>query len=257
MAKLQKKTVAFQRLRTLPSIISSQPGLGRGLWKAWVIFKEVWLYDIQRPGVTTGFVSRSDYHTLSSAFMWYSPSETRTSRDIIDFCGEWFTSYFTYSKSDVVPVFVDFGAGAAKPNIQAIESRKFAVSIAFELDDTLLAQAASNFQAMAKRSGDFKAAVAFKGDVASKGSIEKLREKILETVGDKSFVLCAYNKNSYGPETLREAIALLDQVFGSYVYMYQKPVHRRVLEEAGLVFHRLVLDPKLRKNRDWLLAART
>jgi len=234
--------------------LKSEPSFLRGAKKLWRVFSEVWLYDLARPGVKTGYQSKPD--ALSADLMWYSPTETSTCRDIIHFSADWFSSYFVYSRKNLVPVFVDFGAGAAKPNLIALESGKFPVSIAFELDDALLRQAESNFQRVRGKIRKPGVGATFKGDVSSEASIMNLREEILKLVDGKDFLLFAYNKNSYGPETLSLALDLLDEFFGTYIYLYQNPVHLSVLQSKNLLVHRLVLDPKLRKNRDWLISTR-
>jgi hypothetical protein len=99
----------------------------------------------------------------------------------------------------------------------------------------------------------------FHGDVSNRDDIIRLRERIEMALPDKvetNYVLVAYNKNSYGPDTLAKALSNLDNVFDRYAYIYQNPVHRSTLKSAGLIIHRLSLDRSFRKNRDWLLATR-
>jgi len=236
-------------------ILKSEASPLRALARLWRIFFEVWLYDFARPGVKTGYQSRPE--SFSDDLMWYSPTETSTCNDMVRFSAEWFNSYFVYSKKNLIPIFVDFGAGAAKTNLIALESGKFPFSIAFELDDELLDQAGSNFKKMSRKIKKLGGtATTFKGDVSSEASIRDLRAEIVRLVDGKDFMLFAYNKNSYGPETLSVAFDLLDKFFGVYVYLYQNPVHLSVLQSKKLLVHRLILDPKLRKNKDWLIATR-
>lgn len=82
----------------------------------------------------------------------------------------------------------------------------------------------------------------------------KLKSEIESFSKGRDYFVVFYNKNSFGRQTLSQSLELLDEIFGRYAYLYQNPVHRDILSRQGLYTHRLVLDDKLRKNRDWLLA---
>ena len=193
--------------------------------------------------------------------MWYSPTETKTANAMLNFAKNWFSSYYGYSDHALIPVLVDFGAGAGKVNIIANEAG-YPLTIAFEIDQDLLTIAEENFSSVKNRreQGPPGIMMTMAGDVSSKKDMTELRSMIEDTIspprGGGGFVLIAYNKNSYGPEVLDKTLSHLDVVFGKYAYLYQNPVHKRILEKKGLTIHRLVLDDSLRKNKDWLLATR-
>jgi hypothetical protein len=188
--------------------------------------------------------------------MWYSPTETTVCFEILGFAKEWIRSYFEYSTKNTVLAFVDFGAGAGKTNIIAHELG-YPLSIAFEADEKLVAITNSNFKQYMKNRKEKGIILTFTGDVTDKKHIQNLKDQVLSIIPqEKKVLLVAYNKNSYGFAALERNIRAFNDVFGSYVYLYQNPVHKKALEKNGLNVHRHIQDPKLRKNRDWLIATR-
>lgn len=235
-------------------VIHSQPSLRLGIRRLAFIVREVWAYDWARPGVMTGFQSTTEY--FPPDYMWYSPTETSTCRDILTFTKDWLRSYYEYSDSGLTPVVVDFGAGAGKVNLIALELG-FPISAAFELDESLVAMAEQNYLQLTRRRKVLGKFFPFRGDATSVEDVRRLQEKIREHIGkDGTPILVAYNKNSYGADSLRKSLEALDSCFGRYVYLYQNPVHKGVLEDLGLRVHRHIQDTGLRKNQDWLIATR-
>ena len=215
---------------------------------------EIWLFDWKRPGIHTGFQTMNEI--LPTDYMWYSPTETTVCFEMIGFTKEWIRSFYEYSSKDTVVTFVDFGAGAGKTNMIARELG-FPLSIAFELDEKLIEVANSNFTKHRKRQRESGIIQTFRGDVTDLTDIRKLKVEILSIIPkEKKILLVAYNKNSYGSSALNKKIEALDEVFETYVYLYQNPVHKKVLENMGLTVHRHIQDSKLRKNRNWLIATR-
>lgn len=236
------------------AVLRSQRNLVSGLRRLSSVIRNVWAYDWFRPGVKTGFQTVSG--DLPSDYMWYSPTETSTARQILKFTSAWFRSYYEYSDTTTTPVFVDFGSGAGKVVLISLELGQ-PHAVAFELDEELLAMSQDNYLTLSRRKKLPGSFLAFKGDATSRQDMLRLKSEMEDLVGEnKSLVLVAYNKNSYGAAALRKSLEALDSVFEQYVYLYQNPVHKRVLEEAGLYVHRHVRDSGLRKNRDWLLATR-
>ena len=218
------------------------------------MIKEIWLFDWRRRGIKTGFQQVNS--GLELDYMWYSPTETSTCFQILRFTKDWIRSYFEYSSKKIDFVFVDFGAGAGKTNLIAAELG-FPISIAFEIDPELVQLAKQNF-ANARYSKNSRTMMkTFTGDVTNRNHVEKLKKLIESHIPEgRQFILIAYNKNSYGPNALEKSIFALDKEFGRYVYLYQNPVHKQVLERLGMNIHRHIQDPHLRKNRDWLIATR-
>ena len=245
-----KESRAGQAIR----VVRSQKTLLSGLKRLWFVTREVWLYDWARPRVKTGFQSTTE--SFPADYMWYSPTETSVCKEILNFTKDWIRSYFEYSSRDAFPVFVDFGAGAGKTNLIALELG-FPLSIAFELDEDLVDLADKNFIALNKLKQGIGIGLTLRGDATSLDDIKKVRTLIESSIpSGKQTILIAYNKNSYGPDALRNSLSAIDEVFGEYVYLYQNPVHLRILLEKGLNVHRHIQDPGLRKNRDWLIATR-
>lgn len=242
------------RLRQVVSIIQSQPNLRLGLRRLAFIVREVWAYDWARPGVITGFQSTTEY--FPPDYMWYSPTETTTCRDILTFTKDWLRSYYEYSDASITPVVVDFGAGAGKVNLIALELG-FPVSAAFELDESLVNLASQNYLKLSHRRKLRGKFFSFRGDATSVEDVARLQAEIRGCIGkDSTPILIAYNKNSYGAGSLKKSLMALDSNFSRYVYLYQNPVHKKVLEDLGLQVHRHIQDKGLRKNQDWLIATR-
>lgn len=241
-------------LRQVIQVVKSQNSTSSGIKRLWFVSTEVWLYDWIRPGIKTGFQSRTEY--FPADYMWYSPTETSVCREILTFTKDWIRSYYEYSSINTTPVFVDFGAGAGKTNLISLEIG-FPISVAFELDEELVELSAKNFDLFKTRRGVKGLGLPIRGDATSRRDVESLKELIQMSIpSGAEILLIAYNKNSYGATALAKSIRAIDDVFGSYVYLYQNPVHRRVLELAGLNIHRHIQDVGLRKNRDWLIATR-
>ncbi len=231
-------------------IIKASPTKRSGILRLWVVFRQVWLYDLVRPGVRTDFQTKSD--SLSENFMWYSPVETTTARQIISFAREWIKSYFEYSSTDFVAIFVDLGAGAGKANLIALELG-FPVSVAMEIDEELVALAKMNFCVLDKSRRPHGFGHCVHGDVTNPSDLQRLKNEAEGLiVGRPMWVF--FNKNSYGEMALEKSVEALSDIFKDYVYLYQNPVHERILIEHGFYIHRKIVDRKLRKNKDWIIA---
>jgi hypothetical protein len=249
-----KTNLTKSRLIQSLAIIRSQNGLIAGRKKLVNVISEIWLFDWKRPGIQTGLQTVNEI--LPADYMWYSPTETTVCFEMLGFTKEWIRSYYEYSSNDTVVSFVDFGAGAGKTNMIARELG-YPLSIAFELDQELVSIADSNFTKHRKRQTEAGIIQTIRGDVTDVTDMRLLRVKIISAIPEgRKILLVAYNKNSYGSSALKKKILALDEVFESYVYLYQNPVHKKVLENMGLNVHRHIQDAKLRKNRDWLIATR-
>lgn len=208
------------------------------------------MYDLLRPGVRTGFQSKSE--ALEDEFMWYSPVESKTCRRMLSFAKDWIRSYSEYSSPDTVPVFVDLGCGAGKANLIALELG-FPVSVGMEIDKSLVTLANQNFAAIRKPRKSIGFGLAIQGDVKNGDDLRRLRDEVTKKITG-SFVWVIFNKNSYNQDVLAQSLKLLNEIVGDYIYLYQNPVHERVLARENFYIHRKVVDGKLRKNRDWILA---
>ena len=238
------------RVKQAWKIISSSPGLLSGIRTLWFVYKEVWLFDILRPGVRTGFQSKST--SLLEKYMWYSPVETKTCRSMVSFARDWIRSYYEYSSSDAVPVFVDLGSGAGKANLIALELG-FPISVGMEIDQDLVSLSNQNFSVLRKLRRSIGIGFATKGDVTVPNDLRRLRDEVDRKIAGKPLWVI-FNKNSYGSLELEASVDALNELIGDYVYLYQNPVHERSLLKKNFFVHRRVVDSRLRKNRDWILA---
>lgn len=238
------------RFQQALKILGLGPGPFSGLKKLLRIFREIWLFDLVRPGVRTGFQSKSA--TLLEKYMWYSPVESTTCRQMLSFSADWIRSYFEYSSSDTVPVFVDLGSGAGKANLIALELG-FPVSVGMEFDKELVDLSTQNFAALRKLRKSTGIGFAVNGDVTNVSDLRRLRDEVESQITGRP-IWVIFNKNSYGSSELDQSIDALDEILTDYVYLYQNPVHERVLDRKNFFVHRRVVDSKLRKNCDWIIA---
>ena len=240
---MEKLANAFRIIRASPSVFS-------GFLRLWDVLKGVWLYDLVRPGIRTGFQHKSD--SLSESSMWYSPVETATARKMVSFAREWVRSYFEYSSTDSVAIFVDLGGGAGKANLIALELG-FSLSVAMEIDEELVELAKINFRVLEKLRRSTGIGIAVHGDVTNPDDLRRMRNEAEEHILGKA-IWVFFNKNSYGATQLEKSVEALDDIFKDYVYLYQNPVHEKILIKHGFFIHRRIIDRKLKKNKDWIIA---
>jgi ribosomal protein L11 methylase PrmA len=145
---------------------------------------------------------------------------------MLSFGIEWSTSYFQYSEAKMRTVFIDFGAGAGKTNLIALELG-FPISVAFEVDEELLTVAEANFERHKQLNKTVGVGKTFLGDVTSLDDVRRLPAFVESLVpNNNKLLVTAFNKNSDDAETLTKALGILNQVFGTYIYLYQNPVHK-------------------------------
>jgi len=201
-----------------------------GIKRVWSIFKEIDLFDITHR-VNTRTIKVQSLEKIS--YMPYWPAFTSVALEMIKFSHNYYISAIRYSDLQRKTVFVDFGSGLAKVPIIASETKKFNACGGIEIDPELSATGAKNLVTMQKRLG---AANLFSltGNVESPKDISKLINLIeANGVNTKTSTIFIFNKNSYGPETLKNSLKLIENYFTSIVYLYQNPIHSYVLEDLN------------------------
>lgn len=211
---------------------------------------QVWLYDWLRPGIYTGFQSKSQ--SLANNYMWYSPVESRVSKNMALFAREFAVSWGQYSEKNSCSVFVDLGVGSGKACLIALEVG-FPFAAGIDVDKDLVELARRNKSRLKKFKRNLGESRFRVGDVSSREDLRQLLDEVANLChGDPIFVL--FNKNSYGRPVLKKSLENLRSLLDRFIYVYNNPVHEAELIEQGLFINRRFQDRKLRKNRDWLLA---
>ncbi len=207
-------------------------GIREGITRVWSIFRELDLYDLRR-GINTRTIKVIALE--KSTYMPYWPAFTSVVAEMIKFSYNYYISAIRYSDLGRKTVFVDFGAGLAKTPLIAAETHKFNVAGGIEIDSELVIQGELNLEKMQKR---LKGASTFLtcGNVENKQDIERLVQRIKDLgIKPDDSTLFIFNKNSYGPDVLRNSLVLIQKYFSSIVYMYQNPIHGYVLTELGFL----------------------
>ena len=207
-------------------------GVREGIRRVWSIFRELDLYDLQR-GINTRTIKVVALE--KSTYMPYWPAFSSVVSEMIKFSHNYYISAIRYSDLDRKTVFVDFGAGLGKTPLMASETGKFSVSGGIEIDSELVVESKNNLQLMSRKLSQEKTFFTL-GNVESAGDIKNLVREI-ETFGLKTLesTIFIFNKNSYGPDVLRNSLILIEEYFNSIVYLYQNPIHHYVLTDLGYI----------------------
>lgn len=166
-------------------------------------------------------------------YMWYSPVYTAVSNEMIRQGYDYYTSAVRYTDYDRKTVFLDLGCGAGKTVIQAFETGHFSFVGGVELDENLVKMAQENLEKCsfgADKTKPFVLHANVEVDVWVKSVSDMMR---LAGVDPKKSTLFIFNKNSYGPNVLANTLTIAAEEFDSIVYLYQNPVHGKVLIESG------------------------
>ena len=207
-------------------------GVREGISRVWSIFRELDLYDLRR-GINTRTIKVVALE--KSTYMPYWPAFSSVVSEMIKFSHNYYISAIRYSDLDRKAIFVDFGAGLGKTPLMAAETGKFSVSGGIEIDSELVDVSKVNLQRMTcKISGT--------GTFFSLGNVEKARDisnlvTEIESFGINTFesTIFIFNKNSYGPDVLRNSLNLIEKYFDSIIYLYQNPIHHYVLADMGYI----------------------
>ena len=207
-------------------------GTSEGIKRVWSIFKELDLFDFTR-GLNTRTIKVQSLEKIS--YMPYWPAFTSVVLEMIKFSHNYYISAIRYSDLQRKTVFVDFGSGLAKVPIIAGETKKFDACGGIEIDPELSVVAAKNLKIIEKRLGKVKL-FSLIGNVESPNDIANLID-IIEANGisAKKSTIFIFNKNSYGPDTLKNSLMLIEKYFSSVVYLYQNPIHGYILEEQNYI----------------------
>ena len=202
--------------------------------RAIAIFKELDIFDLVR-GMNTRTIKVMELS--KPTYMPYWPAFSSVVREMIKFSHNYYVSAIRYSDLERKVIFVDFGAGLCKTPIIAAESRKFDVCAGIEIDEELVETARNNLRIFEKRSnGATLNSFVICGNVESQNSLEEFVQKIKSIgINPSEATLFIFNKNSYGPDVLRNSLRIVQKYFSSIVYLYQNPIHGKVLVDLGFI----------------------
>lgn len=238
------------RIKELWRIFFSARSFFGGFVRVFRVVSQVWLFDWLRPGILTGFQTRSP--SLENNYMWYSPVETKVAQDMISFAREFAVSWAQYSEKNSDIVFVDLGVGSGKASLIALEVG-FSFAAGVDVDENLVELSGRNASRLKRLKKNVGESRFFVGDVSSREVLRQVRDEVANSVdGEPIYVF--FNKNSYGRPIVRKSLENLTSLLGRFIYIYNNPVHEAELVQHGLFINRRFHDRKLRKNRDWLLA---
>lgn len=207
-------------------------GISEGLRRVWSIFKELDLFDLTR-GLNTRTIKVQSLVKMS--YMPYWPAFTSVVLEMIKFSHNYYISAIRYSDLQRKIVFVDFGSGLGKVPIIAGETKKFDVCGGIEIDSELSSLGAKNFRKIEKKHRELNL-FSLTGNVESSKDIAKLVDTIeARGIFTKKSTIFIFNKNSYGPDTLKKSLKLVEKYFSSIVYLYQNPIHGYILDELNYI----------------------
>ena len=188
-------------------------------------FSQIHLFDLKRR-VDTATIKKSGYN--DSRYMIYMPVFTSVCFEMIRKSFEWYTAGIQYSNEDLVPVFVDLGAGAGKAVIIANESNFFNLCAGVELDKELTKRSEQNIPSRDNQ------VLHINANVENDNWVKEL----LKTIPDnkhKDVVLFAFNKNSYDAQVVKKTLAIIKEHFNNSIYLYQNPMHHHAVIESGFM----------------------
>lgn len=188
-------------------------------------FAEVDWFDIAR-GVRTAEIKTAGYS--NPQYMFYAPAYTSVVREMLRMAFSHYTSAIRYTDFDRNAIFLDLGCGAGKAVIQAIETNHFAYVCGVDIDEDLVARARMNVRSDARRCALIAGNA--EGDAYMTELMLRLSVAGINPIRSTVFV---FNKNSYGPDVLRRSLEIVERNFRSVVYLYQNPVHHRVMDDFG------------------------
>jgi hypothetical protein len=200
-----------------------------GIRRVCSIFKEMDYFDFKR-SINTRTTKMQPLENKN--YMPYVPVFYSVALEMIRTAHNYYSSAIRYSDLSRKTVFVDFGAGAAKSLIIANETEKFDLITGIEIDQELYNQAKKNIV----KSSTGKTEMIL-GNIENKLTIDFFSSLChLSDIHNSNSTIFVFNKNSYGPNVLRNSLVLLEQSWSSIIYLYQNPVHHEVLISLGYTF---------------------
>ena len=223
--KTQSSLDKYKKIYRFHSVYGRLEGIRRVL----SIFKEIDLFDFKR-SINTRTTKMQPL--ANKNYMPYVPVFYSVALEMIRTAHNYYSSAIRYSDLSRKTVFVDFGAGAGKSLMIANETEKFDFIAGIEIDEELYSQALTNNSK--NSSGDIKMIL---GNIEDKSTIDSLSRLCIEAdINPEQTTIFIFNKNSYGPNVLRNSLALLEKNWSSIIYLYQNPVHHDVLISSGYTF---------------------
>lgn len=190
------------------------------------IFKELDVFDFKRRVNTR---STKTTPLTNKEYMYYVPVFYSVALEMLRVSAEYYKSAIQISDSERKTVFVDLGAGAGKTLIIANEINRFDLIVGIDIDQELVTAAIKNTKAISNNKIQMIC-----GNVETANCISEFQQILTDRLCVPSqTTLFVFNKNSYGPNVLRNSVLLLEKKYDSIVYLYQNPVHHDVLINLG------------------------
>jgi len=200
----------------------------RGLWRDIDTFKEVDLFDIIHKGINTRTIKTDGYQ--NNQYMWYAPVYTSVSLEMIRLSLDYFASAIRYTNFHRKIVFVDLGCGSGKTIIQAHETNLFDFCGGVEIDLGLKNLVDKNLSKLFP--DEHNRIFTIHGNVEEEGWLLEIKELLIKNGISPSMVtIFIFNKNSYAASVLDKSLKIVEKTFSSFIYLYQNPIHHKVLLE--------------------------
>lgn len=209
---------------------------GSGLYalnRVFISFKEWHLFDLKR-NVNTTETKEGNYE--DSRYMMYRPVYTSVCYEMIRKSFEWYTSGIKYSAKNLIPIFVDLGAGSGKTLIIANETKFFQICVGVELKEVLSKRSQKNLPPSIMEKSQKQISTAsvlhIHANVESDYWVDQLLSHIPED-RHRDIVLFAFNHNSYDGDVVTKTLNIINRKFDNSLYLYQNPIHQHAVLSSG------------------------
>jgi hypothetical protein len=200
----------------------------RGLKRAIDTFTEIDLFDIIHKGINTRTIKTDGYQ--NNSYMWYAPVYTSVSLEMIKMSLDYFASAIRYTNFERKIVFVDLGCGSGKTIIQAHETNLFDYCGGVELNLELKDLCENNLIRLFPLKTDKFFTI--NGNVEESSWALQLKELLIKNdISPSNATIFIFNKNSYDGSVLDRSLKIAKNTFNSIIYLYQNPIHHKVLLE--------------------------
>jgi hypothetical protein len=209
---------------------------GSGLYalgRVFDTFKEWHWFDLKR-NVNTTEIKADSYE--DSRYMIYMPVYTSVCFEMIRKSFEWYTSGIRYSNPNLIPIFVDLGAGSGKTIIIANETKFFQLCVGVELKEVLSKRSQKNLppplMEMSQKQISTASVLHIHANVEGDYWVDHILSHIPED-RHRDIVLFAFNHNSYDGDVVTKTLNIINRKFDNSLYLYQNPIHQRAVLSSG------------------------
>ncbi|MBH89919.1 MAG: hypothetical protein CMF71_06820 [Magnetovibrio sp.] len=196
-------------------------------------FKELHWFDLKR-NVNTTEIKADGYE--DSRYMIYMPVYTSVCFEMIRKSFEWYTSGIRYSNPNLIPIFVDLGAGSGKTLLIANETKFFQICVGVELNEVLSKRSQKNLPPPPIEKSQKQISNASVLHIHANVESVYWADQILINIPKdrhRDIVLFAFNHNSYDCDVVTKTLDIINQKFVNSLYLYQNPTQQRAVLNAG------------------------